>query len=283
MKERGRLWFLAKAGGRRRVWFPVKRRPVFFLIVSVDFPSIAPPVLIVHRMNLSASEILKLADRLIANSKAVHDAVASVLLDKVTYTNVLLPLEELEAHRFPPVQSCLFPKFVSTSDEIRKASAKAETKSLHTDAFFDYLEGIDCSDVEVYAIAEGAQMVVYGHQGIATWEDLIEQAIVQLEKYLEYRFVEHIPMLFLADSWFRLSILRGVFGETNPTELAAFISYAMAFPDNFLALVDTYDVMRSGIPNFCAVALAVNDLGYSLKYAYMVIEEELRWANEGVC
>ncbi|RZR83867.1 hypothetical protein BHM03_00010589, partial [Ensete ventricosum] len=56
--------------------------------------------------------------------------------------------------------------------------------------------------------------------------------------------------------------LRGVFGETNQSELAAFTSYALAFPNNFLALVDTYDVMRSGIPNFCAVALALNDLGY---------------------
>lgn len=40
----------------------------------------------------------------------------------------------------------------------------------------------------------------------------------------------------------RLSILKGVFGETNQSELAAFVSYALAFPDNFLALVDTYDV-----------------------------------------
>ncbi|GJN02945.1 hypothetical protein PR202_ga20341 [Eleusine coracana subsp. coracana] len=56
--------------------------------------------------------------------------------------------------------------------------------------------------------------------------------------------------------------LCGVFGETNQSELAAFASYALAFPSNFLALVDTYDVMRSGIPNFCAVALALHDLGY---------------------
>ncbi|KAI3699108.1 hypothetical protein L2E82_43154 [Cichorium intybus] len=80
------------------------------------------------RTNLSASKILKLADRLIANSKAVHDVVASVLFDKVTYTNVLLPLEEPEAHRFPLLEFCVFPKFVSTSDEIGKASAEAETR-----------------------------------------------------------------------------------------------------------------------------------------------------------
>ncbi|URD84529.1 Nicotinate phosphoribosyltransferase (NAPRTase) family [Musa troglodytarum] len=54
----------------------------------------------------------------------------------------------------------------------------------------------------------------------------------------------------------------GTFGETNQSELAAFTSYALAFPDSFLALVDTYDVTKSGVPNFCAVALALSDLGY---------------------
>ncbi|CAG0917796.1 unnamed protein product [Notodromas monacha] len=50
--------------------------------------------------------------------------------------------------------------------------------------------------------------------------------------------------------------------EASHGELGAFISYAIAFPSNFLALVDTYDVTRSGLLNFCAVALALNDLGY---------------------
>ncbi|OAY80130.1 Nicotinate phosphoribosyltransferase 2 [Ananas comosus] len=70
----------------------------------------------------------------------------------------------------------------------------------------------------------------------------------------------------LVQTWLRKLQLAGslssIFGETNQSELAAFTSYALAFPNNFLALVDTYDVMRSGIPNFCAVALALNSLGY---------------------
>ncbi|CAN6480308.1 unnamed protein product [Victoria cruziana] len=57
--------------------------------------------------------------------------------------------------------------------------------------------------------------------------------------------------------------LCGLFSETNLSELTAFTSYALAFPRSFLALVDTYDVIKSGIPNFCAVALALNDLGYN--------------------
>ncbi|BFZ11147.1 hypothetical protein BsWGS_14186 [Bradybaena similaris] len=48
-------------------------------------------------------------------------------------------------------------------------------------------------------------------------------------------------------------------------ELAAFISYALAFPDGFLALIDTYDVIRSGLPNFCTVAMALNELGYQAR------------------
>ncbi|KRF98267.1 uncharacterized protein Dwil_GK23764, isoform C [Drosophila willistoni] len=45
--------------------------------------------------------------------------------------------------------------------------------------------------------------------------------------------------------------------ESSEGELAAMVSYAIAFPDGFMALVDT-----SGLLNFSAVALALNDLGY---------------------
>ena len=51
--------------------------------------------------------------------------------------------------------------------------------------------------------------------------------------------------------------------EANDGELAAFVSYAVAFPSGLLALVDTYDVKRSGILNFAAVAMALFDLDYN--------------------
>ncbi|KAL9332763.1 hypothetical protein ACSQ67_002373 [Phaseolus vulgaris] len=80
------------------------------------------------RVNLSAPEILKLAEQIIANSKKVHNSVATVPLDKVTYANVIAPLAELQAQQFPLVQSCVFPKMVSTREDVRKASAEAERR-----------------------------------------------------------------------------------------------------------------------------------------------------------
>lgn len=53
------------------------------------------------------------------------------------------------------------------------------------------------------------------------------------------------------------------FNETNEGELAAFIAYAQAFPGTFLALVDTYDTLKSGVPNFLCVAVALMRLGYT--------------------
>lgn len=50
--------------------------------------------------------------------------------------------------------------------------------------------------------------------------------------------------------------------ESSDGELAAYISYAVAFPNSFVALVDTYDMRKSGLINFCSVALSLHELGY---------------------
>ncbi|XP_013176960.1 PREDICTED: nicotinate phosphoribosyltransferase 2 isoform X3 [Papilio xuthus] len=75
---------------------------------------------------------------------------------------------------------------------------------------------------------------------------------------------EQCDLLQLAADWRRRisAILDVSPDEASDGELAALISYAVAFPTGFLALVDTYDVKRSGLLNFCAVALALNDCGY---------------------
>jgi nicotinate phosphoribosyltransferase len=62
----------------------------------------------------------------------------------------------------------------------------------------------------------------------------------------------------------RVLYMRNALGltSTNEGELAAFISYAQAFPNKFVALVDTYDTRKSGVPNFICVAAALKDFGY---------------------
>eukprot|EP00474_Spongospora_subterranea_P009026 CRZ09484.1 hypothetical protein [Spongospora subterranea] len=50
--------------------------------------------------------------------------------------------------------------------------------------------------------------------------------------------------------------------SSNLSELAAFICFAQAFSSGFLALIDTYNVLTSGLPNFLSVALALHDAGF---------------------
>lgn len=58
-------------------------------------------------------------------------------------------------------------------------------------------------------------------------------------------------------------LLPSAWQQGNEGELAAFISYAQAFPSGFLALVDTYDSLLSGTPNYLALGWALHELGYS--------------------
>lgn len=52
------------------------------------------------------------------------------------------------------------------------------------------------------------------------------------------------------------------FENSNFGELLAFISYAQSHPNGFIALVDTYDTVSSGVLNFIVVGLALHELGY---------------------
>uniref|UniRef100_A0ACD5XEG6 Uncharacterized protein n=1 Tax=Avena sativa TaxID=4498 RepID=A0ACD5XEG6_AVESA len=80
------------------------------------------------QVNLSATEINRLADRIIAKSKETYDAVAAVPLDKVSFANAIAPLTELDAQQFPLVQACLLPRMVSPSADVCRASAEAEKR-----------------------------------------------------------------------------------------------------------------------------------------------------------
>ncbi|XP_068599394.1 nicotinate phosphoribosyltransferase [Brachionichthys hirsutus] len=75
---------------------------------------------------------------------------------------------------------------------------------------------------------------------------------------------EPVDLIGPAKGWLsRVSELLGAEpGDIREGELAAFLSYAIAYPTNFLPVIDSYSVSRSGLLNFCAVALALCDLGY---------------------
>jgi nicotinate phosphoribosyltransferase len=49
-----------------------------------------------------------------------------------------------------------------------------------------------------------------------------------------------------------------------PDELTAFRSYAECFPDSCILLIDTYDTLKSGLPNALIVAQELRDKGYEL-------------------
>ena len=50
-----------------------------------------------------------------------------------------------------------------------------------------------------------------------------------------------------------------------PTEYESFIAYADIYPNNCTLLVDTYDVLRSGVPNAIKTAQYLRNKGYELK------------------
>lgn len=47
------------------------------------------------------------------------------------------------------------------------------------------------------------------------------------------------------------------FSNTNDGELASFITFAVEFPDNFVALLDSWDTIKSGLRNYICVAVAM--------------------------
>lgn len=51
-------------------------------------------------------------------------------------------------------------------------------------------------------------------------------------------------------------------GNGGSSELRAFIDFACVYPNNFLVLVDTYDTIKTGLVNFCIVAITLIRFGY---------------------
>nr|GMC62824.1 nicotinate phosphoribosyltransferase 2-like [Ipomoea batatas] len=136
------------------------------------------------------------------------------------------------------------------------------------DGFFEYLRSIDLSDVEIYSISEGSvvfpKVPLMRVEGPVAVAQLLETPFVNRINYASlvttnaarHRFVAGKEKLLLEFGLRRAQGPDGGIGASKYCYMGGFDA------TSFLALVDTYDVIRSGVPNFCAVALALNDLGY---------------------
>jgi nicotinate phosphoribosyltransferase len=86
------------------------------------------------------------------------------------------------------------------------------------------------------------------------WKDITDKKLVFKGETLSEDFIKDV-----LEVQAEFKKLRNV--DTNQNELVAFTAYALTFPDQFLALVDTYDVINSGAINFCIVSIALYKYG----------------------
>ncbi|KAM7070371.1 nicotinate phosphoribosyltransferase [Acridotheres tristis] len=127
---------------------------------------------------------------------------------------------------------------------------------------YSYIGGFDCTSNilagKLYGIPVRGTIA---HSFVMSFRCLEE---VQPRELLPQAGGDPVDLADLAVSWLQrvCDLLQTPPGKTNQGELAAFVSYAVTFPCDFQGLLDTYCVRRSGLPNFCAVALALHQLGY---------------------
>jgi nicotinate phosphoribosyltransferase len=117
---------------------------------------------------------------------------------------------------------------------------------------YSYLGGFDASSNAEAGFRFGIPIVgTHAHSYVMSFEtekDLGENRYINgvdiLAKSLEYR-----DKL----GW----------SNTELSELYAFVAYACAFPTKFIALVDSYSTLNSGVKNFISVYCALYELGYT--------------------
>ncbi|XP_037985406.1 nicotinate phosphoribosyltransferase isoform X2 [Motacilla alba alba] len=127
---------------------------------------------------------------------------------------------------------------------------------------YSYIGGFDCTSNilagKLYGIPVRGTIA---HSFIMSFRCLEE---VQPRELLPRAGGDPVDLAGLAVSWLPrvCDLLQTPPSKANQGELAAFVSYAVTFPCDFQGLLDTYCVRRSGLPNFCAVAMALHQLGY---------------------
>ncbi|NWW05425.1 PNCB phosphoribosyltransferase, partial [Oreocharis arfaki] len=127
---------------------------------------------------------------------------------------------------------------------------------------YSYIGGFDCTSNilagKLYGIPVRGTIA---HSFVMSFASLEE---VQPRELPPRAGGDPVDLAALAVSWLQrvCDLLQTPPGKAKQGELAAFVSYAVTFPCDFQGLLDTYCVRRSGLPNFCAVALALHQLGY---------------------
>ncbi|XKL66925.1 hypothetical protein PGB90_010345 [Kerria lacca] len=138
--------------------------------------------------------------------------------------------------------------FDGTSNVLAGKMFNIPVKGTHAHAFINSFS--DFAELRTRIgnrVVLNAQDIFFGSQMLQRCDSSESEDL--LLKSIEYRNIIAPDMNCMVD-------------QASDGELTALISFAVAFPHNFVALIDTYDVSRSGLLNFCAVALALNDLGY---------------------
>ncbi|XP_064410584.1 nicotinate phosphoribosyltransferase [Latimeria chalumnae] len=128
---------------------------------------------------------------------------------------------------------------------------------------YSYIGGFDGTSNVLAAKLYGIPVAgTVGHSYITSFSSLAEVQPRTLRPACEGKPAVDFVSLCLAWLSRVCRFLRTPEDQVNRSEFAAFIAYAISFPRNFLVLVDTYSVARSGVPNFCSVALALGELQY---------------------
>lgn len=139
--------------------------------------------------------------------------------------------------------------FDGTSNVLAGRLFGMPVKGTHAHAFVCSFSGLDdLSSTKIFA----APTTAAGTAGAAGSEPSESKARSKSAAAREHDIVREVQLLRRELGWM----------STNAGELAAFIAYAQAFPSGFLALIDTYDTLQSGLRNFLLVARVLERLGY---------------------
>ncbi|XP_049588110.1 nicotinate phosphoribosyltransferase [Syngnathus scovelli] len=128
---------------------------------------------------------------------------------------------------------------------------------------YSYIGGFDVSSNVQAGLLFGIPVTgTMAHSFVTSFSSLDQ---VSLQTLVDVkRAPDQVDFVSLTKGWLgRVCELLGAEPrKIHEGELAAFLSYAITYPHHFLPVIDSYSVARSGLVNFCAVALALCELGY---------------------